>query len=208
MPSRRKPAGRGPASSVRIIGGEWRGRRLTITEAPGLRPTADRVRETLFNWLAPRLPGARCLDLFAGTGALGLEALSRGAAWVEFIETDRAAAQGIRDALTTLGAADRAAVRESDALTTPRTQAQGAAGTPDIIFIDPPFAASLHARALAAIQSIVTPETRIYLEYPLAEQALIESLLADRFTILRSKRAAGVGYCLARAAVDGEDGPS
>src|SRR5699024_5720375 len=73
-------------STLRIIGGQWRSRRVEIATADGLRPTPDRVRETLFNWLAPRIEGARCLDLFAGTGALGLEALSRGAAQVTFIE--------------------------------------------------------------------------------------------------------------------------
>ena len=79
--------GRAANSQLRIIGGQWRGRKLTFTPAEGLRPTTDRVRETLFNWLAADIQGARCLDLFAGSGALGLEALSRGAAHCDFVET-------------------------------------------------------------------------------------------------------------------------
>ena len=83
----------GHANQLRVIGGQWRGRRLTFPDLPGLRPTPDRVRETLFNWLAPVLPGARCLDLFAGSGALGIEALSRGAAEVVFVERHPLAAR-------------------------------------------------------------------------------------------------------------------
>ena len=90
---------------MRIIGGTWRGRRVPVLDAPGLRPTADRVRETLFNWLAPVIPGMRCLDLFAGTGALGLEALSRGAAEVCFVE--RAAGGGARRSRRACGADGR-----------------------------------------------------------------------------------------------------
>ena len=86
-------------STLRIIGGQWRGRRLTFTPAEGLRPTTDRVRETLFNWLAPAIHGARCLDLFAGSGALGLEALSRGAASCDFVDTSSYGAAPDRTAL-------------------------------------------------------------------------------------------------------------
>ena len=89
-------------NQIRIIGGQWRSRRLEFPNAPGLRPTPDRVRETLFNWLAPVLPGARCLDLFAGSGALGIEALSRGAAEVLFIEREPLAVRALRENLTRL----------------------------------------------------------------------------------------------------------
>ena len=95
--------GRGaPPGRIRIIGGSLRNSRLQVTELPGLRPTAERVRETLFNWLAPVIAGARCLDLCAGTGALGIEALSRGAASVQFVERDARAAQALRDNLRRL----------------------------------------------------------------------------------------------------------
>src|SRR6516225_3884431 len=94
----------GSRNSVRIIGGSWRGRRVTFPDVPGLRPTPDRVRETLFNWLQHDTVGARGLDLFAGSGALGLEALSRGAAEVVFVEQAVAAARALREQLTRLGA--------------------------------------------------------------------------------------------------------
>ncbi|MGJ7904097.1 RsmD family RNA methyltransferase, partial [Lysobacter sp. 1R34A] len=90
------PTGGAPTGKVRIIGGRWRGTRLAVADAPGLRPTSDRVRETLFNWLMPVLPGARVLDLFAGSGALGLEALSRGAASAVLVERDPALAAELR----------------------------------------------------------------------------------------------------------------
>ncbi|MBE2295503.1 MAG: 16S rRNA (guanine(966)-N(2))-methyltransferase RsmD, partial [Phycisphaerales bacterium] len=94
----------GRVNQLRVIGGQWRGRRLSFPDLPGLRPTPDRVRETLFNWLAPVLPGARCLDLFAGSGALGIEALSRGAAEVVFVERHPRAVNTLRAQLDQLGA--------------------------------------------------------------------------------------------------------
>src|SRR5437867_10582083 len=100
---------------VRIIAGKWRGRRLKVPDVKDLRPTPDRVRETLFNWLAPTIDGASCLDLFAGTGALGIEALSRGASEVDFIECDPRLARALRDNLARLRQSAR--VREGDALT-------------------------------------------------------------------------------------------
>ena len=198
-PARRRPRGV-ESTTIRIIGGEWRGRRLPVTIAEGLRPTPDRVRETLFNWLAPRIEGARCLDLFAGTGALGIEALSRGAAHVQFIDSDREAIASIRRTLDTLGAGERAKLTQADALRTP-------VGTPapEIVFIDPPFAGHLHGAALDAIFAALAPNARVYLEYPAADQATIESLLAGRARILREKRAGQVGYCLAEPSGDGED---
>ena len=116
--TKKKPTGvtvgREPVSTLRIIGGDWRSRRVPIADRPGLRPTPDRVRETVFNWLAPRLPGAACADLFAGTGALGIEALSRGAASTVFIESDGEATKAIDAALATLGAGERARVARGD----------------------------------------------------------------------------------------------
>jgi 16S rRNA (guanine966-N2)-methyltransferase len=136
---------------VRIIGGKWRGRRLPVGDLPGLRPTGDRARETLFNWLQPHLRGAVCADLFAGTGVLGLEAYSRGAAKVTLIENLPAAAQALRAALLKLqdpGGSPGLHLAESDALDWLRRQE---AQTLDIVFVDPPFGTGLDTRALALL---------------------------------------------------------
>lgn len=126
-------------STLRIIGGQWRGRRLSFIPAEGLRPTTDRVRETLFNWLAPAIHGARCLDLFAGSGALGLEALSRGAASCDFVDTSDTALHQIKEHLGILQAQALGHCHAADAL----TFLQGARVGYDIIFIDPPFGKAL-----------------------------------------------------------------
>lgn len=124
-----------PQSTLRIIGGQWRGRKLTFTPAEGLRPTPDRVRETLFNWLAPAIHGARCLDLFAGSGALGLEALSRGAASCDFVDTSATALRQIEHHLRLLVPGVPARCQSAPAL----AFLQAGAGIYDIVFIDPPF---------------------------------------------------------------------
>jgi 16S rRNA (guanine966-N2)-methyltransferase len=125
---------------VRIIGGSLRNSRLDVPDLPGLRPTAERVRETLFNWLAPVVEGARCLDLCAGTGALGVEALSRGAAGVQFVERDAQAAQALRDNLGRLKTSDgKVTALEAGAFL------QGAPQPYDLVFLDPPFALGLWA---------------------------------------------------------------
>jgi 16S rRNA (guanine966-N2)-methyltransferase len=128
----------GASGRLRIIGGSLRNSRLDVPELPGLRPTAERVRETLFNWLAPVIAGARCLDLCAGTGALGIEALSRGAAGVQFVERDARVAQALRDNLTRLKATGGqvAALDAGQFL-------QGAPQEQDLVFLDPPFALGL-----------------------------------------------------------------
>src|SRR4051794_41546295 len=108
-----KPRANAAPGRVRIIGGSLRGSKLEVPHVPGLRPTPDRVRETLFNWLMPIIDGARCLDLFAGTGALGIEALSRGAAAVDFVETDAKLAQALRANLSRLK--QEASVARADA---------------------------------------------------------------------------------------------
>jgi len=136
------------AGSVRIIAGQWRGRRLAFPARAGLRPTGDRLRETLFNWLQPHCAGARCLDLFAGSGALGLEAASRGAARVTLVEHDPETVRALRANCALLGAG-MAELIEVDALA-------WLAGPPpavpyDIAFVDPPFAAAALAAALRAL---------------------------------------------------------
>src|SRR6184192_669504 len=144
-----KRAGR--ARVVRIIGGTWRGRKVRFPASAAIRPTPDRVRETLFNWLGTRTPGARALDLFAGSGALGLEALSRGASHVTFVEQDEAAVRELRARLAEWQAGD-ACVMRADAL----RYLAGEARPFDLVFLDPPFASELlggAARVLEAKQA-------------------------------------------------------
>jgi 16S rRNA (guanine966-N2)-methyltransferase len=146
-------------NEVRIIGGQWRGRKLKFPAHAGLRPTLGRVRETLFNWLAPLISDARCLDLYAGSGALGLEALSRGAAEVTFVERDRKAAASLRANLTRLGA--RAVVREEPA----RRFLSRSEALYDVIFVDPPFDEPFFEQDLALLrQRLTRPDGRLYLE--------------------------------------------
>ena len=139
----------GDSGLLRIIGGRWRGRKLRFAALPGVRPTPDRVRETLFNWLAPHIHDARCIDLFAGSGALGLEALSRGAASACFVDSNAAALGAIRRHLAELEVT-AAECRAGDAL---RILAAGNSGERwDIAFLDPPFGADLLAPAAAALE--------------------------------------------------------
>ncbi|MGB5163629.1 MAG: 16S rRNA (guanine(966)-N(2))-methyltransferase RsmD [Woeseiaceae bacterium] len=131
-----KPNKKALPGRLRIVAGKWRSRLLQIAAVPGLRPTSERVRETLFNWLVPRLGGARCLDLFAGTGALGLEALSRGAASVVFVDNSLAAISALRHNAESLQA-DAAKIVKADAST---FLMQTSHGPFDIVFMDPPYA--------------------------------------------------------------------
>lgn len=152
----------GTQQQVRIIGGEWRGRKLAFDAAEGLRPTGDRVRETLFNWLAPEIAGARCADLFAGTGALGLEALSRGAEHCDFVDRSRAVIERVTEHLETLGARDRADCHQAAAL-----EFLERAHTPyDIVFIDPPFSLDLAADVVAALSrgQLLRDAALVYIE--------------------------------------------
>jgi 16S rRNA (guanine966-N2)-methyltransferase len=148
--------------SVRIIGGIWRGRRLPVRNLPGLRPSGDRSRETLFNWLQARVHGAVCVDLFAGSGALGLEAASRGAAEVILVEKLSVAALDLRDVLLVLKA-DQVTVVESDAL---QWLQSCPAQSLDIAFVDPPFGLHLETRALELIriQDCIRTGGFVYLE--------------------------------------------
>lgn len=161
------------AGTVRIIGGRWRGRKLRFPALPGLRPTGDRLRETLFNWLQFEVPGARCLDLFAGSGALGLEAASREAARVTLVEVDPTAAQALRANCALLGA-DGVEVIDSDALAW-LAQPAPAAESCAIVFLDPPFAGDLLARAIPLLEASgrLAASTWIYVETA-REQALPE----------------------------------
>jgi len=164
-------SGRNPnEGQVRIVGGQWRNTRLPVPTLPGLRPSSDRVRETLFNWLMPRLGGARVLDLFAGSGALGLEAVSRGAAHATLIERDPQLVRNLQAAVARLQAADQASVVQADAL----RWLQGAADQQaDLVFIDPPFADGLWQDALAQLPRHLAADAWLYLESPAGHAPLL-----------------------------------
>jgi len=175
---------------IRIIAGTWRGRKLPVPAATGLRPTPDRVRETLFNWLAPHLVGARCLDLFSGTGALCIEALSRGAGEVVMVERDAAVTATLRHTLEVLGA------RHATVVNTDATEYLSRPAQPfDIVFVDPPFASNLIERCAALLDTRrwVRPGGLVYVEAP----ARLEPLpVPASWELLRSKHAGEVGYHL------------
>ena len=186
------------STGVRIIGGEWRGRRLEIPAGTTVRPTPDRVRETIFNWLAARLPGARCLDLFAGTGVLGLEALSRGAGEAWFVERDAVLVRTLQRHIQELGANAR----------TLRGEAMDVLGTPppkafDVVFADPPYAMNL-ADVLVNLSSWLAPEHWVYVERPVERggDALGKAVAAvPGARVVKHGRAARVAYGLIRLAV-------
>jgi 16S rRNA (guanine966-N2)-methyltransferase len=158
--TRRSNAGHQPPGSVRIIAGEWRGRRITIPEGTAVRPTPDRVRETLFNWLRDVVAGARCLDLFAGTGVLGFEALSRGAAESWFVEKDPALVAALNAQATVFGVRPR--VLRQDVAT---LLAAPASARFDLAFLDPPYAVPIEP-LLALLPAWLTPDALVYVERP------------------------------------------
>ncbi|TAM10769.1 MAG: 16S rRNA (guanine(966)-N(2))-methyltransferase RsmD [Nevskiaceae bacterium] len=175
-------------ATLRIIGGEWRSRRVAFDPACDLRPTPDRVRETLFNWLAPYIQGATCIDAFAGSGALGLEALSRGAAHVTFVERDARQVAMLQRAITLLGADARARIIHGDALAVLRS------GAPcRLVFLDPPYAADALQTALAAAVPRLTPANRVYLEWPQNRP----QTLPPGYALLKTGGAGRVSYGLA-----------
>jgi 16S rRNA (guanine966-N2)-methyltransferase len=182
----------GPRFLLRIIGGEWRGRKIRFPPVAAIRPTPDRVRETLFNWLQPDVPGSRCLDLYAGSGALGLEALSRGAREVVFVDVDAVALRHLDATLGNLHC-ERGRTVRAEAW----RYLDGPVEPFDIIFLDPPYA----DRALAdtcrriADRGWLEPGGLVYLEDVAAAGP---PALPPGWELLRSKRAGEVGYHLAR----------
>jgi 16S rRNA (guanine966-N2)-methyltransferase len=183
----------GGRNSVRIIGGGWRGRRVNFPDIPGLRPTPDRVRETLFNWLQQAVADARCLDLFAGSGALGLEAISRGARAVVFVEQAAVAARALQEQLTRLGGQARGRVVEMGAARFLRTKEPPF----DIVFLDPPFGLGALAEYVPLLDAgnWLKVGGLVYLE---SEKTLGAPVLPPRWELLKSKAAGEVGYHLAR----------
>ncbi len=183
---------RGAPGAIRVIAGHLRGSRLAVPDRPGLRPTPNRVRETLFNWLAPVIEGARVLDLFAGTGALGIEALSRGAAAATLVERDPGLAAALTANLDRLKAGG-GTVQPADAMT-------WLAGTPrphDIVFVDPPFASGLWTPAAQALErGWLAPSAWVYVEAP-AEASLA---LPPHWLAHREGRAGALRFALYRVA--------
>lgn len=185
-----KTGGRG---ELRIIGGDWRGRKLRFPATEGLRPTSDRIRETLFNWLTPAVHGARCLDLFAGSGALGLEALSRGAASCDFVDRAGRASDQITAHLQTLGATARGRSHRMAA----EAFLESAVGPYDLVFIDPPFDLQLQAQTCAALEhfNLLAATALIYVESPASDEALLSP---PGWELHRDKTSGAVAYRLYR----------
>ena len=191
MAAAKRGAALPPRGEVRIIGGAWRSRRISFPESAGLRPTPARVRETVFNWLAPYLPGAACLDLFAGSGAFGFEALSRGAARAALVEKRLEVVAALRHNREQLKA-EQADIVHADALDFLR----GPAVAFDIVFIDPPYASGLlgPCTELLEARGWLKPDALIYLEAAQGEPPP----LPETWRPVRSKNAGQVGYHLTR----------
>jgi len=180
-----------PGNKVRIVGGEWRSRILSFTPRPDLRPTPDRVRETLFNWLGQDLIGNSCLDLFAGSGALGFEAASRGAKRVTMIERDAHAFKALRENAMMLDA-QTVELRHADALEFLRTDHAHY----DIVFIDPPFRGNYLPQVLVLLPARLTPRALVYVEAPRMQQ------LSPGWQVWRHGRAGTAHYALLKRTMD------
>jgi 16S rRNA (guanine966-N2)-methyltransferase len=179
-----------PLGSIRIIAGLWRGRKLPVYEAQGLRPTTDRVKETLFNWLAQEIPHAQCLDLFAGSGGLGFEAASRQADRVTMLELDKGAYQQLSRNIDALKS-ERIQAIHSDALTYLAQKGQ----PHDVVFIDPPFRQGLLEQTIALLEQNdwLTPSAMIYIE---TEKELTLTGIPAHWSLYREKTAGQVCYRL------------
>ncbi len=179
---------------VRIIGGQWKRSKLPVADSAGLRPTPDRVRETLFNWLGQDLSGWRCLDAFAGTGALGFEAASRGAELVVLLERDRRLVRSLADTQQRL-AATQVRIESADAIV---WMGRSPPEAFDLVFIDPPFDSGLAAPALAAAVALLRPQGLVYLES--RSPLTIDDLAVSGLHALRQARAGHVHFYLLQRA--------
>jgi 16S rRNA (guanine966-N2)-methyltransferase len=186
-------------SQVRIIGGMFRSRKLAFPTLPGLRPTGDRIRETLFNWLAPYIAGSSCLDLFAGSGALGIEALSRGAVQVTFIDSSPQACEALRSNLDLLDpellSSGRARVVCANSLLWLEKQGKENRMHFNIAFVDPPFDAHLHGVSCDLLDGsgLLTPDSLIYIE---ASREHIAPSLPVSWQLEKNRMAGNVVYQL------------
>ena len=190
----RKPASQHSGGQLRIIAGEWRSRKLPVADLPGLRPTPDRVRETVFNWLAPYVPGAKVLDCFSGTGALSLEALSRGASEAVMLEMATPAANTLKSNLVTLNAKNGQVIN-TDSMKWLKQPAQ----TPyDVIFLDPPFRKDLLKETCQLLEDngYLDDNTLIYIE---VEKELLPLPVPESWSNLRQKNAGQICFSLWRS---------
>jgi len=177
---------------LRIIGGKWRSRTIPFPSAQGLRPTGDRIRETVFNWLTPTIEGARCLDLFAGSGALSFEALSRGAAYCIALELQDAAARQLLDSATVLDALDLRIVQTNSLQYLENNSAQQRY---DLVFVDPPFDTPLLSSACTLLErgQWLAANAKIYCELSASDNSFVPP---PNWQLLREKISGGVRYCL------------
>lgn len=193
-PQRRKPAGTRDGGRLRIIGGRWRSRQIEFAATAGIRPTADRIRETLFNWLRDVIPGARCLDLYAGSGALGFEALSRGARSVVFVDQDVRVVQRLQANAERLGAGEDAEIVWSEAL---EFLARRGVDAFDVVFLDPPFRDDVIGEVCRQLEQhrLLSAPSWVYME---TDQGRAAPELAANWRLLHDKSAGQVAYRLAR----------
>ena len=179
------------SNQLRIIGGEWGGRKLRFPDAPNLRPTPDRVRETIFNWLAPMIHGARCLDLFAGSGALGLEALSRGAAFTTFVDSHKKVTSVLKEHLELLDIKNKAEVLQMDGVKFLKNEAERY----NLVFLDPPYHLDFMQKVVPLLEDNgwLADNAMLYLEIE-KRQSLPE--LPKNWKQLKEKTAGEVSYFL------------
>ena len=192
--AKQKKTGKSQTGRLRIVAGNWRSRLLDVADVPGLRPTSQRIRETLFNWLATRLPGTRCLDLFAGTGALGLEALSRGAREVVFVERAALAVATIEKNTVALDAVGATVLQMDAEVYLSRDHGAGF----DIVFLDPPFGDDRLEELCRLLeqQHVLAPDALVYLEQ---DKSKPEAELPQGWRTLKNKTAGNVRYMLVQA---------
>lgn len=193
---KRRKTSKTRSGRLRIVAGKWRSRLLDIAEVEGLRPTSERIRETLFNWLVPGIQGARCLDLFAGTGALGLEALSRGARSAVFVEQSALAVATLKANIGELDA-DGTVIRQMDALEYLRGKPEGPF---DLVFLDPPFAADLNDELCKLLEErqVLATDSLVYIEQ---DRSKPEPTLPSGWHVQKNKTAGNVRYMLVRRQV-------
>ncbi len=192
--AKQQKTGKSQTGRLRIVAGNWRSRLLDVADVPGLRPTSQRIRETLFNWLATRVHGSRCLDLFAGTGALGLEALSRGAREVVFVERAGLAVATLEKNVAMLEAVGATILQMDAEAYLDRPRGVGF----DIVFLDPPFGDDRLEELCRLLeqQHVLAPGALVYLEQ---DKSKSEAELPQGWQTLKSKTAGNVRYMLAQA---------
>lgn len=198
----RRPKTSKVANRVRLIGGTWRSRIIEFPDTAGLRPTASRVRETLFNWLGQSLHGKRCLDLFSGSGALGFEAASRGAVEVVMLETQPAAILALLDNRKVLGAT-MCRIAATDALKFLGTAIQKF----DVVFVDPPFASNLMSPVLCELPESLTEDATVYTEWHVPITEVLANLSDVDWEVVKKGRAGAVHFALLRHAASHHETP-